>query len=580
MINKLRINDLEKEQVQTNGKSVNVELIWGEKIPMGDGVNLNATIYKPMGTEPKPVIFTLTPYIADTYHPRAFYFAQHGYAFALVDCRGRGNSGGDFEPFANESSDGHDIVDWLAAQSWCDGSVTMWGGSYGGYDQWMTLKKCPLHLKTIVPVASAHAGVDFPFFKNVFFSYEIQWLTLTSGVSGNSSLFEEESFWIGKFREMYLNHAAFKDLDQIVGNLTTHFQIWIQHPTPDEYWDMMSLNQEDYDHIDLPILTITGHYDGDQPGALHYYQAHMASASPSRDQHYLVIGPWDHAGTRTPSQKFGGLGLGEACMLDMNNLHKEWYDWTMKDASQPDFLKKRVAYYVIGAEEWKYADTLESISNKNLRLYLQSEHGQANDVFHSGALNEKAPIESLPDHYVYDPLDTRPEELEREEIKDYITDQRYALNLYGNGLVYHSFPFDEDAEVSGFVKLILWIAMDVADTDFWVTVSEITPEGKCIRLTEDILRARYRESLIQEKLVVPEEINRYEFTGFTFISKLVRKGSRLRLLVRCPNSIFIQKNYNSGGIVAEETDKVAQTAHIILYHDADYPSYLDLPVVK
>lgn len=580
MINKLRVNDLDNEQGQSNGIPENLDFVWRVEIPMRDGVHLNATIYKPKGTSPTPAIFTLTPYISDTYHARAYYFAQHGYAFALVDCRGRGNSGGEFEPFINEGSDGHDIVEWLAAQPWCDGSVTMWGGSYGGYDQWLTLKTCPPQLKTIVPVASAYAAVDFPFFKNVFFSYEIQWLTLTSGVSGNSNLFEEQSFWISKFREMYLNHRPFKDLDQIVGNQATHFQTWIQHPTPDEYWDQMSLIPEDYDNIDLPILTITGHYDGDQQGAMHYYQAHMASSSPARDQHYLVIGPWDHAGTRTPSKEFGGLKIGEASMIDMNNLHKEWYDWTLKDGAQPEFLKKRVAYYVMGAEEWKYADTLESISNKNLRLYLQSDNGQANDVFHSGTLNEIAPVESQPDRYVYDPLDTRPEELEREEIKDYLTDQRYSLNLFGNGLVYHSSPFDEDTEISGYVKLILWIALDVPDTDFWATVSEITPDGKYIRLTEDLLRARYRESLRQEKLITPEEINRCEFTGFTFFSKRVLKGSRLRLLICCPNSIFIQKNYNSGGVVAEETDKEAQTAHVTLYHDADHPSYLDLPVVK
>lgn len=580
MINKLRVNDLDNEQGQSNGIPENLDFVWRVEIPLRDGVHLNATIYKPKGTSPTPAIFTLTPYISDTYHARAYYFAQHGYAFALVDCRGRGNSGGEFEPFINEGGDGRDIVEWLAAQPWCDGSVTMWGGSYGGYDQWLTLKTCPPQLKTIVPVASAYAAVDFPFFKNVFFSYEIQWLTLTSGVSGNSNLFEEQSFWISKFREMYLNHRPFKDLDQIVGNQATHFQTWIQHPTPDEYWDQMSLIPEDYDNIDLPILTITGHYDGDQQGAMHYYQAHMASSSPAQDQHYLVIGPWDHAGTRTPSKEFGGLKIGEASMIDMNNLHKEWYDWTLKDGAQPEFLKKRVAYYVMGAEEWKYADTLESISNKNLRLYLQSDNGQANDVFHSGTLNEIAPVESQPDRYVYDPLDTRPEELEREEIKDYLTDQRYSLNLFGNGLVYHSSPFDEDTEISGYVKLILWIALDVPDTDFWATVSEITPDGKYIRLTEDLLRARYRESLRQEKLITPEEINRCEFTGFTFFSKRVLKGSRLRLLICCPNSIFIQKNYNSGGVVAEETDKEAQTAHVTLYHDADHPSYLDLPVVK
>jgi putative CocE/NonD family hydrolase len=107
----------------------NVDFSWGVKIPMGDGIHLNATVYKPKGGDPTPVIFTLTPYISDSYHARALYFAQHGYAFVLVDCRGRGNSEGEFDPLLNDGPDGYDIVEWLAIQSCCNGSVTMWGGS-------------------------------------------------------------------------------------------------------------------------------------------------------------------------------------------------------------------------------------------------------------------------------------------------------------------------------------------------------------------------------------------------------------------------------------------------------------------
>ena len=66
----------------------NVDFQWGFKIPLARRVRLNATLYKPKSGDPTPAIFTLTPYIGDSYHPRAVYFAQHGYAFALVDCRG------------------------------------------------------------------------------------------------------------------------------------------------------------------------------------------------------------------------------------------------------------------------------------------------------------------------------------------------------------------------------------------------------------------------------------------------------------------------------------------------------------
>jgi len=60
-------------------------------------------------------------------------------------------------------------------------------------------------------------------------------------------------------------------------------------------------------------------------------------------RHYLVMGPWDHAGTRTPSREVGGLGFGPASLLDLNALHKAWYDWTLKDGPRPEFLEKRIA---------------------------------------------------------------------------------------------------------------------------------------------------------------------------------------------------------------------------------------------
>ncbi len=560
-----------------NGK-VEVDLTWGVKIPMRDGVLLNATLYRPKSSPPNPVIFTMTPYIADSYHPRAWYFARQGYPFLLVDCRGRGNSGGDFEPFMVDENDGYDVVEWLAVQPWCDGQVAMWGGSYAGFNQWMALKASPLHLSTIVPAAAAHGAVDFPFLRNIFYAYEMQWQTLVSGVTGNANLFEEWPFWIDKFRQLYLEQRPFKELDQVVGNTSTCFQTWVKHPQPDEYWARITLTRSEYDRIQIPILTITGHYDDDQPGAMHFYDQHMRSASPARDQHYLIIGPWDHDGTRTPSTEFGGLSFDKASLLDMNKLHKEWYDWTMKDGPKPEFLKQRVAYYVTGQEVWKYANSLDEITNHTLKLFLNSKEGTANDVFHSGTLQEEPPGDSLPDRYTYDPLDLRPEELERENIEDYLTDQRGHLNLFGNGLVYHSQPFEVPVEISGYARLVAWIALDVPDTDFQLILSEILPDGRHIELSYDLLRARYRRSPRRAELVTPGEIIRYEFKFATFFSRRIAKYSRLRLLIRCPNSIYLQKNYNSGGVVSEESGQDARTAHVSLYHDDEHPSCLELPV--
>ncbi len=573
-----------------NSKPVKgIDLMWGMKIPMRDGIKLNANVYKPKVMEaPLPVILTITPYTADNNHTAASYFAQNGYVFVAVDARGRGNSEGTFDPFLQEAKDGPDVVEWLAKQPWSNGKIAMWGGSYAGSNQWATLKESPPHLKTIVPVASAFAGVDFPFWKNIAFPHWMQWLAHTSGVTVNNNLYSDTSFWIQKFRDLYLNHLPFRDFDKIVGNHSTKFQTWFSHPTPDAYWDAFNPTDEQFARMNVPILTITGYYDGVQAGAMEFYKRHTQHASaPTRDQHYLVIGPWNHGGTRTPKLEVGGLKVGAASLLDMNKLLKEWYDWTLKDGKKPEFLKKRIAYYVPGAEEWKYADALETIADSRRTLYLNSTAGRANEVFQSGSLTDDRPATSTPDKYTYDPLDTRSEYLQTEKnaswvyrINNFITDQTAALNLFGNGLVYKSAPFDRPTEISGYVKLALWIATDVPDVDFHVILCEIMPDGTSVLLTQDMIRARYRESLRHEKLVKPGEINRYEFNGFYFFSRQIAKGSRLRVVLNSPNSIYVEKNYCSGGVVAEESGKDARKARVTLYHDAEYQSFLDIPVVR
>jgi hypothetical protein len=559
----------------------NVDMQWAVKIPARDGVKLNATVFTPHGQkQPLPVIFTFTPYIGDSYTDRAMYFAKHGYVYALVDVRGRGNSGGEFEPFVNEGRDGYDVVEWLAKQPYCNGKVTMWGGSYAGFDQWTVLKEFPPHLTTIVPAAAAHPGVDFPFQYNIFAPYDLQWLTFTSGATSNGSLFGSSSFWGSKAREMYMSHLAFQDFDKLVGNFSTVFQKWMKHPTPDAYYNAMVPSPEQYKKISVPILTITGHYDGDQPGAFTFYKRHMQyGTAEAKANHYLIIGPWDHPGTRTPKAEVGGLKFGQASVLDLNKLHTEWYDWAMKGGPKPQFLKKRVAYYVVGAEEWKYADSLESIANAKKTLYLRSG-GAAGDVFHSGNLAETPSGGAASDSWTYDPLDSRPGAAEPDDEPNGLTSQKSVLNLFGEGVVYHSELFGEATEISGFPKLTVWLQMDVPDTDLEADLYEILPDGGSVVLTGATMRARYRESPREAKPVPAGKIEKYVFDNFTFFSRQVGRGSRLRLVIRSMNSTGAEKNYNSGGVVAAETGKDAKTAHITLVHDGDRPSALELPIVK
>ncbi len=571
--------------------SANYDLRWGVKIPMRDKVELNATLYLPKTLDSSPprtpVIFTLTPYISDSYHARAAYFASHGYVFALVDVRGRGNSGGEFEPFAQEPRDGNDVVEWFAQQPFCDGKVAMWGGSYAGFDQWATAKELPPHLATIVPVAAAHPPLDYPSTDNVGEVYDVQWFTLTSGRAGQQNLFADQKFWRTKFLDAYKKHIAFKTLDSFVGNPSANFQRILKHPTSDAYYDAMVPTHEQFQKITLPILTITGQYDDDELGALTFYRDHVANASAeSRAKHFLVIGPWDHAGTRTPTDEVGGVKFGPGAIVDLNDLHRQWYDWTMKNGAKPEFLKNQVAYYLLAPGnsgtngEWKYADSLESFTANPKTFYLDSKNGDANGVFRSGALTEKQPNEGA-DQYVNDPLDTgRGENVEGVEPgeKTAGVDQRFALCIGNDGLVYHTEPLPSETPLIGCPKLTVWVSIDTPDTDLQVDLYEIQPDGTSIALWSDIRRLRYRESLREAKLVKPGEIVKCEFAPGLFVARRLMKGSRLRLVVYSPNSIFWQKNYNSGGVVADETAKDARAARVKVYHDATHASAIQLPL--
>ncbi|MHC9084646.1 CocE/NonD family hydrolase [Luteimonas sp. RIT-PG2_3] len=556
-----------------------VDFSWGVKITLRDGVKLNATVYRPKGqSAPAPCIFTLTPYISQTYHDRGVYFAAHGLPFLTVDVRGRGNSEGEFRPFIQEAKDGHDVVEWLAKQPYCNGKVSMWGGSYAGYDQWATAKELPPHLSTIVPVASAHAGVDFPMRNNIFYPYNLQWLTLVSGRAAQDGLFGDGGFWTAKMREWFVSGAPFNTYDRIVGNPSPIFQEWLQHPHPDAYWDTYNPTPAQYAKLDMPILSITGSYDGDQPGALAFYRQHLQHASAKgRAGHYLIIGPWDHAGTRTPKAKFGGLEFGPASLLDLPKLHLAWYAWTMQGGPKPDFLRKPVAYYVMGTDTWRYADSLDAITAEARPYYLDST-GNPSDAFASGSLKTGSAGSGGPDHYVYDPRDTRISDIESEEGPEELVSQRLVLASAGPQLVYHSAPLDQDTEISGFFKFSAWLAIDQPDTDFTVSVYDVDRDGNSILLSNDIMRARYREDLRTPRLVQTTEPQRYDFERFMFVSRQLGKGHRLRLTVGPVSSIGMQKNYNSGGVVAEESMRDARPVTVRLFHDAAHPTALYVPI--
>jgi len=199
------------------------------------------------------------------------------------------------------------------------------------------------------------------------------------------------------------------------------------------------------------------------------------------------------------------------------------------------------------------------------------------DVSGSGSLEPRPQASSEPDSYSYDPRDMTLAELESTTDPENCIDQRMILAAAGKQLVYHSAPFPMDTGVSGFFRLCAWLALDQPDTDFFAAVYEIDVNGNSIRLAKQFVRARYRETLREAALIHTPEPLRYVFDRFTFVSRLIAKGSRLRLVVGPVNSIYKQRNYNSGGSVCDESIADARTVKVRLFHDESHASALYVP---
>ncbi len=556
-----------------------VNVLLQQSIPAENGVELSANVWLPadIGDKGLPVVMVLTPYISDEAQSRGTWFANRGFVYVSVDRRGRGNSEGVFSPFLKTGLDGIAAVKWIRKQPFCDGRVVMRGGSYRGMTQWQTASEMPGGLQTIVPTASAYPGHDLPSPKGVTMSYIVRWLAFTSGKTRNAQFFADENYWRTKYLKMYKEHIPFNRLDSLAGVPSKIFQEWLEHPIYDDYWAAYNPTSEQYGEMSLPILSITGYYDGDQPGAMRYYREYEAYAAASAlSKHYLLIGPWDHAGTRNPTLEMEGLSFPENSVLDMDQLHLDWYNWVLNEGKKPEILKDKVNYYVVGAGEWRHAPNLEALSNDTLALYLSSPDGHSGDPFHSGYLNAQPPKKEESDTLVHDPLELPG--AEGYELSTSYTDP--VEMMHPNRLIYHSAPLKSDTLMAGVMKTTLYVSTDVPDTDLSATLYVVEPNGKTIFLGQDLVRARYRNGGPEPQFLERGVVEPFVFDQFWFTVRQLPKGSRIRLIIGPLNSPAWQKNYNSGGKPGFETAEDARTANLKFHFSSKYPSSIELPIQK
>lgn len=571
----------EDAPTQSAGDPTSVTIEWGVRIPMRDGISLHADLYRPKHVDsPLPGLLTITPYIADMAHDAGIFFATNGFLFLSIDCRGRGNSEGNFTPLLTDGVDGCVAVEWLAQHPLCNGKVAMGGGSYSGFNQWATAMHRPEHLVTIMPRCASYPGLDFPIRNNIGEQYTLQWLAYVAGRALQTNLFWDQAYWSGLWRDRFREGRSFASLADEQPQVSAALSEWLEHPEPDAYWDQFTPKAEHYAALSCPVLTVTGIYDDDQHGALAYHRAASIHGSPElRGANYLVIGPWDHAGVGAPKASLDGVKFGGDSVVDMRALSAAWYGWTMADGERPALLRDKVAYYVTGADRWRHASSLDAVTERLEPLYLTSAGSQPR-FSRPGRLTAITPAVPTDDRYVYDPLDIGAADLEI-DIQPYnISDIRLLDANDGKQLVYDSDPFQVDVELSGFFRLDAWISVDQPDTDFRVLIYAVEADGRSVLLTNDTKRARYRTGLRHAQPIASPEPLLYTFDTFWFTSRLLRAGERIRLVVGPYNSIYTQKNFNSGKPVATETRNDARAATVTLRSGGEHDSILHMPIAQ
>jgi putative CocE/NonD family hydrolase len=566
----------------------------GRMIPMRDGVQLEAWITQPSGLKAgAPAILTLTQYDIDgSRRGEPSYFAQHGFVFVQAYVRGRGRSGGVKADNLGLSvgRDGYDLVEWIAQQPWSNGQVVMYGGSFVGMTQWHTAAQLPPHLAAIAPYVAIYPGWDVPNTNGIPQAWTAVILGYTSGRALNPGFIADAHYWSGKFLEHYAAQRPFGELDAAVGIAADDWwmpdehgapvpmmRMWLDHVGDEAFNLAAEPRAQDYARMNFPVLTATGFFDDDQPGALRYFRNHIANAPAAAvAKHYLIIGPWDHGGTQAPAKEIDGLAIAEAAVLDMRQLHAEWYDWALGRGALPALLKDHVTYFMAGADEWRYAPALAAVSSgKDLVLHLAARTGTPLDLYHSGDLSAAVPGSEPPARLVSDPRELPELDVAREAADENLTSQFRGLQK--RALVFHSAPFAHDVEMAGHMRLQLACAADTPDFDLWAQVLLVRADGTAVQLGQDIRRARFRHGIFRQELVKPGEQIEIPFE-FNWAAWRIPAGARLRLILAPLNSPNYQKNYNTGGRIGYERPEDARVAHISIFHDSRRTSRLVLPL--
>jgi putative CocE/NonD family hydrolase len=554
-------------------------------VPMRDGVVLRADIWRPAGEGKFPVLVYRTPYDRRrTSDSRATFSkaVERGYAVVIQDVRGRYASGGEFNPYFQEGHDGYDTIEWAAKQAWSNGSVGTFGLSYPGAVQWLAAIENPPHLKAMVPAMTFSTPRNFIYSGGVFDGSWVGWIwdniapdvrvrkNLPGPRNGREARQVREEALPKIQRALPL--AAMTELREVA----PWYYEWLKHPPNDAYWEPLELRGKSHLVSDqIAILNFSGWYDeayGPEGATTNFYAFQMKRKALDDPRIRLIVGPWPHGIPGPDASKAGEREFGPAAVIDYDEMVLRWLDHYVRGIDNGVEREPRVRAFVMGANRWREGDRWPLDETKST-LFLTAPKSPSG----LGGLAWKKPQVrgSQSSSFVSDPSSPV-----TDPYPAYSGGHDYASFAKRKGvLVYETQPLENDVEVVGNIEAVIFLSCDAPDTDLWVKLLDVEPDGKAVNLMSpglDVLRASYRDPE-RRQLLEPGKVYELRLKNL-MTGNLFAKGHRIRVQISAEFFPHFSRNLHTGKLETSESSEM-RTATVRIHHDGRYPSRIVLPVI-
>jgi putative CocE/NonD family hydrolase len=436
----------------------------------------------------------------------------------------------------------------------------MHGSSYSGFAQWAAAKSLHPALKTIIPAVASAPGFGLPMQNNVFLYANYAWPFYVMNNRGvDQETYDDSERWGSLPGRWFASGRPWREIDDVDGTPNALLQKQMRHPSYDAYWQAMQPYREDYARINIPVLTLTGYFDDASASAVNYVVDHYRY-NP-RAEHYLVLGPYDHFGTKQAVKPAvaKGYAIDPVAQIDSVALMFQWFDHVLRGSPMPQLLKDRINYQVMGANVWRHAPSIEAMSDGALKLYLD---GTPSDSYRR--LTATKPAKSGGVEQTVDFRDRTTQD------SLYPTAAIVDGPIKTHGFVFATDPFDAPVSVNGMLRGRLRATINKRDFDFTLAAYELMPDGRLFNLSYYLGRASYAEDMSVRRLLTPGRMADIPFERTPPISRQLSKGSRILLALTVNKSAWAQLNHGTGKDVSDESIADAGKPLKVRWHNDSY----------